>query len=419
MRALSLWLLAFVIHAAWALTVPTPVDWDPAYYSAVARHIVAGEGAVSGSVVFLGQLPEALPAVADLHWAPLPSRVLVPGLLLADWGDRLVTVCLLATWAPLAWAIARALDASPRVALWAGVLAASGLGFARMGASPDSIALAGALGGAALLALLQERWELLVLACVGLVLTRGDGFVVGLAFAAFARKPSAKVLVAVATLGTVAAWSLRCQTLGGSEWLEARQSLLAAQDYGAWLLDQPATTQAQPLLRLPVIYGIAFAGLVPLLALAGAHRRALPFAVAAFALPMTTAILAPALAESGTLYRSASILVPGACALAALGIERIATARDLHRGFAFGVIAGGVLLTSIGLGARNAVMKPSIVIECPESSDGVVFSDEPLLVEMRCGTPAVWLPDELSTEKRESLRKRYAIERVFRVHGGH
>ncbi|HJN73073.1 MAG TPA: hypothetical protein QGF58_03970 [Myxococcota bacterium] len=418
MRALSLWLLAVLVHAAWALTVPTPVDWDPAYYSAVAGHILAGDGAVTGSAVFLSQLPESLPAVADLHWAPLPSRVLLPGLALWTHGDQLVTVCILATWAPLAWAIARELGAGPRTALWAGVMAASGLGYARMGASPDSIALAGALGGVALLALLRDRWGVLALAAVGLVLTRGDGFLVGLVFAAFVRRRSAGVVVAIATVGALGAWAMRCQAFGGSEWVEARQGLMAAADYGAWLRDEPATTTARPLTRLPMIYGLAFAALVPLLAAVGFRRRAAPLFILALVLPLSTALLAPALAESGTLYRSGAILVSGACALASLGIERLARLRDLDLRFAYGVLGGGVLLTSVALGARNVTLKPSLEVACPELPDEVVFSDEPLLLELRCGASAVWLPAGLSTEKREEVRKRYAITRVVRVHGG-
>ena len=416
MRALSLWLLALVVHGAWSLTVATPVDWDPAYYAAVARHIAAGEGAVTGSVVFLGQLPEALPTAADLHWAPLPSRVLVPGVLLWEHGDRLVNACLIATWAPLAWALARELGGSARVALWAGVLAASGLGYARMGASPDSIALAGALGGVALLALLRERPWILGLALAGLVLTRGDAlcFLAGILLLLRGRMVLTLALPAVA----IAAWFLRGQALGVEGLVESREALMAAGDYGAWLLGEPSERDVlRPLARLPVIYGLAF-GLVLPLAAAGWDRRLRPFASGAAGLAIGTSLLVPALAESGTLYRSGAILVPGLCAMAAIGVDRIARWRELHPGFAFGVLGGGALLMSLGLGARNAQLKPSVELLCPALGDEVVFSDEPLLLELRCDARAVWLPEGLDAEKRERLRKRYAISRVVRVRAG-
>jgi len=409
-RPLALWILALLVHGAWALTVPAPVDWDPAYYSAVARHLVAGEGAVTGSVVFLAHLPEALPATADLHWAPLPSRVLVPGVLLWEHGDRLVNACILATWAPLAWALTRALG-RPRLALWAGVLAASGLGYARMGASPDSIALAGALGGLALLALLHERPRVLGLALAGLVLTRGDALFVVLGFAVFARRQS---LAAMGVpLLVAAAWWWRGHGLEVD-----RTALLQAGDYGAWLLGEPSRRSVfGGLAGLPTAYGLAF-GLTLPLALSGHSPKLRPLWTAGVLLAGGTCLIAPALAESGTLYRSGAILVPGLCAAAVIGIDRLARWRDLHPAFAFGVLGGGVLLTSVGLGARNASLKPSVEVICPAiSPDEIVFSDEPLLLELECGATAVRLPPGLSAEKEAELRKRYAIRRVFRVHG--
>ena len=146
---LALFLLGLVVHGAWALTVAQPVDWDPAYYRGVAAAIAAGEGAQVGAIWSLAAPPPALPQPADLHWMPGPSRILVPGLL--AWparGDQAVSVLTAATWGPLAWALAGAVDRRGAAGLAAGALAVAGGAYARFLSTPDSIArLNGTLTG--------------------------------------------------------------------------------------------------------------------------------------------------------------------------------------------------------------------------------------------------------------------------------
>ncbi len=221
---LGLWALGVLVHGAWALTVAGPTDWDPAYYSEVAANLAAGEGAVTRAAWLHAWLPSALPQPADLHWMPLPSRVLVPEALLGGWG-QVTTVLLGACWAPLAWALARALGAAPGVALLAGVLGASGLGYARFLSTPDSIALYGVVGSVGWLALARSRLSersLPVWAALA-ALTRGDGFLLGLAWSGPRRW-----WAGLAGLGAFAAWQLRGVAVGGERFLALRRSVASA-----------------------------------------------------------------------------------------------------------------------------------------------------------------------------------------------
>jgi hypothetical protein len=177
---LGLALLGLLWHGLWATTVPGPLDWDPAYYRDVAQHILAGEGAVSGAAWQAALTAGPLPVPADLHWMPLPSRVLLPGLAL--WparGDQLTTALLAAAWAPLAWALARALGLRPAAAALAGLWAATGLGWVRFLSTPDVFALYGVIGAVGWLAVLRGATGWAAASAVAAALSRGDGFLFG------------------------------------------------------------------------------------------------------------------------------------------------------------------------------------------------------------------------------------------------
>lgn len=413
-----LWLIALAMHAAWALTVPTPVDWDPAYYASVARHVAEGAGAISQSVVFLGSAPESLPMAADAHWSPLPSRVLVPAVWL--WprhGAQLTAVVLAAAWAPLAWALARAAKADDRTALMAGVFAATGAGFARMLSSPDSIGLAGLLGGLAMLAVLRERWMTLALALSALVLTRGDGLVAAAAIA-------------------VAAWDRRALpglALAAATWLGWRwghptdEALFHATHYREWVLGLEPTGSRLGATWTATTKGstawlIAGAGVWPICALFGAWRQRLGvlFVVTGAATLAAAAVLAPALAESGTVYRSGAVLAPAGFALAAMGIERASgwavSARGYPRWMLPGLLGGGGVVAALALGSMNARLMPSEAVSCQGLTDDVVFASQPLALEHACGARAVLYPHDLPAERVQELADRFGITEV--VDGG-
>ena len=411
MRPLVLWLIALALHAAWATTLSVPVDWDPAYYASVAQHIVAGDGAVTGSLVFLGELPQALPMAADQHWSPLPSRVLVPGVWLwPSGGAQAVTVMLAAAWAPLAWALAR--PHGERVALWAGALAATGAGYARMISTPDSIALAGVLGGLAFLALQRERWVLLALALSALVLTRGDGLVAAVALGVAARDRRALPAVALAGL-----------TWGAWKWGHPGDpGLYSATHYAEWVLGHEptgsrVTASLVALKEGGVAYLIAGAGLLPAAALAGAWmRRDLPFAATTAALLLAAALLAPALAESGTLYRSGAVVAVAGCALAAHGIDRLSRWGVSARGYPTwlipGLLIGGGVICSLGLGGLNARLMPASAPDCSVVQDDVVFATRPLILEATCGGRAVLFARGSDDDRIAALAERFGITRV-------
>ncbi len=124
-----LYLTAVAFHGAWATSVPQPLDWDPAYYRDVARSIAAGLCAQSGALWYRLGPDLDLPMLADLHWMPLPSRLLVPGLWL--WpahGDAVVTVIVAAAWGPLAAVLAGRLGGARSVQWAAGLLGVLGGG---------------------------------------------------------------------------------------------------------------------------------------------------------------------------------------------------------------------------------------------------------------------------------------------------
>ncbi|MCP4808423.1 MAG: hypothetical protein GY913_06055 [Proteobacteria bacterium] len=419
MRPFVLWLIALAVHAAWATTLTTPVDWDPAYYATVAQHMLAGDGVVTGSLVFLGSVPEALPMAADQHWSPLPSRVLLPGL--AVWpehGDQLVTVVLAAAWAPLAWALAKAAKLDERTALLAGLMGATGGGYARMISTPDSIALAGVLGGLAMWYVLRERWVGLAIALSALVLTRGDGLVAAAAIALIARDRRALPALGLA-IGTWLAW----------RWLHpGATGLYTATHYAEWVLGHEPSGSRLGATGLAfrdagIAYFLAGAAIWPVCALGGAwDRRPLGalFVGTAGALVVAACVLAPALAESGTLYRSGAILAPAGFALAAAGISRVSEWAVDARGYPVWLLpvllGGGGIVTSLGLGAQNARLVPSVAPDCSVVGQDVVFAKHPLILERTCGGRAVLFARDLTDEQVRSLAETFSITRV--VDGG-
>lgn len=410
---LLLFALALGLRAAWATQVPQPRDWDPAYYADVARQILDGQGATTRALWSLSALPERLPFVADLHWMPLPSRVLLPLTALdAARGPAWTTLLLAAAWAPLAWATARRLaPADPQAATLAGLFAALGGGYGSFLSTPDSIALMGAVGGAAFLALLDNKPARLGLLAALLTLTRGDGLLLaGLLGLGLGRRA---LWAWAPALGVYGAWALRNQQADPLLAEAARQGAaaapsLAALVQGGW---QPLDLAG----RVHVLIGalpstlatalVLGVGLLPPLAAVGAvplrHSRAVQVGLLyAFALPLLAIPLAPAIASSGTVMRSWSAIFPLGCALAALGAlqinRRLVDARGLHPAFLPGLLLFTLSLggLTLGLGALRAVPAPEI--DCAALSDlpphAAVFAAEPLLVAERCDRPAVILP---------------------------
>jgi len=414
-RAIALLtVLSLVWHLAWATTIPVPIDWDPAYYLDVARNIADGRGAVSRSIWHLSGPELGLPVPADLHWMPLPSRVLVPGVWLADSVGAAVTTSLLACgWVPVTAALARVVGGNPRMEIFAAAMAAFGGGYVRFLSTPDSIALYGLLGAGAILAACRLQLWPAVVACVLAALTRGDGFVlafgVALPFLLSQRRWAA---LAVSVSGPLAtgAWYVRNLAVGGPGWLEARARVGNAVHIHDLLLGDVGTlplgsrlagvlVMFQNALQVAVVVGLV---LLPALALVGAVRqRRRPLLVVALMcgvlLPLVTGLLAPGVAASGTAFRSGAALFPVCCVLAADGALFLGHVGHQRRGYPKwlvpGIVGVGLLVGTVAAGVGTWRARPVPVVDCEalRRVDGPIFTGQPLEVTAQCEVTTVAL----------------------------
>ncbi len=412
---LFFFLAAAMLHGLFALTIPTPVDWDPAYYRQVALNIAEGRGAVTQSLLFFGYLPQALPFPADLHWMPLPSRVLVPGLALWEHGDQLITVLLAATWAPLAWALSRRLGQD---GMLAGALALLGGGYLRFLSTPDSIALYGALGGAVALALAHRSYLLAALALAAAALTRGDGLLLApcLALPLILKRKPVGLLLALVGPAVALGWMARCQSVGEPGWAASRELIAQTLSYPDFVLGLPgAPSFSERLLHLlgelPALLRVGLVGsafLLPWPALWALRRHRPPWALGlglyALVFPLALLLLTPGVASSGSIFRSGSALFIGTCVLAASGFETLCARRDYPRWLPVPAVAS----VSLALGLANAWLVPSNPWRCPEG-DTTIFATRPL----SCERPALLLPVNMPQQQLRDLAERYAIEHVW------
>lgn len=429
---IALFVFGLLLHAIWGTTIPIPEDWDAQYYLVVARSITQGDGPVTQSLWTLGVLPQSLPLTADLHWMPLPSRVLVPGLMAwPEHGAQLVTVLLAATWGPLAWATARKARATPSTALGAGMLAALGGGWARLASTPDCYALYGAIGGAAFLAAAHRSWRWTALFAALAGLCRGDGFLLGLALmVAFKRRDG--LLVAAAGLGAAAAWALRCYLVAGEDYVTARALAANIATYVqlyegvAEPLDIAHRFQLALQATPQVIEAWLFPGMAVLTPFAVAEilrrrhteRWVIAVALAAFALPVIAVLLAPVVAAHGSLARSATAVAPAHCALATIGLVRLGRKAAAMRGypsrFVPTVVGGAFAVIALGVGAmRAAAPDPLAPKRCHPvahlPAGPPVFTSEPLALEAQCGRAGVMITSTTHPNRAAAIALRYGV----------
>lgn len=444
--ALALFLLAALSHALRVALWPEPGLWDASYYRGVASSIARGHGAVTGALWTLLQQPVALPMPADLYWMPLPSRVLVPGIWLsATHGADAVSVLLAASWAPLAWALARGVGCGPRGAMGAGLLALVGGMYARQAAMPDCFGLVGTLGGLGFLAVQRGSWRGAATVAVLVALSRSDGALFGPALALglpWRSGPALGRAVLVASAGPIAsvAWQARNFALVGGEALRLRAATATAPGIDALLLGRaPEHLGLQERLASLVAHlpDLAAAWLapgavvLPLLAAAGlvlggggALRR--PFLAWWLLLPPALTLLAPGAAHNGAIYRSGAAAFPALCALAALGLSglnrRAVASRGYHPAFLpalLGVASvGGALFL-----ARSSAEPPLPADLCAPLASvpagAPVFAWHPLAVDARCGHRAVVLLSGASPEQVAALALRYDLRHAVLAPPGH
>ena len=428
-REAAAWLAgAFAWHAAWIPVLGATNDWDPAYYRSVARHVARGDGDVTGALWNLLWLPPDLPFSAHLHWMPLPAWILVPGMAVSAWGAHLTTALVAATWAPLAWALAQKLGSTNTEARVAAALAATGLAWGPWCTAPDSVALFGALGGAAFLALSHDRvgWAAGVAALAAL--TRNDGALLGLALALGARGWRG-VPIASAGMLTMAAWQLRNHGIMGPGWSDARAAtanVLDADDLATLVLGGAAPVDLLGRMRfLATEAWIALLSMwlvvLPLPASAWwlrPERWLRPARAYALGMPLILLLSAPGVALSGSIFRSTAALAPLACAVlvpAAAAVGRWGHAkRGYHPAFLAVVVVAATAGVSLGLGAPGYFpgrMLPAdtcaLLAEIPAGE--AVFSTHPLLVEDHCDRPGVVLIRGMDAGRVADLAERYRV----------
>ncbi|NOY25396.1 MAG: hypothetical protein GXP62_05940 [Oligoflexia bacterium] len=441
--------LGLVVHGAWALTLPGPIDWDPAAALEVARALARGQGAVSRATWSLALLPlaEAHQGLtpAWLHWMPLPSLVTVPAVaLFGEPGSRLMSVFLGACWAPLAWALSRALGQEStalgrdRAALLAGLLAAAGGGYARFLSTPDSIALYGLVGSLGWLAVARARTAATgtatalatALTAALAALTRGDGFLLAPCLAlGLWRQGQRRGAVLTAFAGPIAAavWWGRNWSVAGDTALSMRRAAANAVDLVGLVGGQPAVLGLGPRLAhlataTPGLFKVAFAvglGILPILALFGAWRQRLsPVVLGAasylVAMPALTLIAAPGVAGSGTPFRSGAALFPLACALASSASIWLGDQARARRAYPSAFVPGLVLLAfalgSIGAGLMTRAARPHATVDCqalaPVPAQAPLLAADPLLVTALCDRPATVIPASLDPDAVQALAQR-------------
>ena len=182
---------AFAIRLAYALTRPVPVSADAAYYLMVAENLYYGRGLVADYVWnYLAGLPAGLPVPSNEYWMPGTSAVIWAAFALARSTSLRVAqapavvlgalLCAVTAW--IAGILSRRRDA----ALFAGAAASLNYYLVELSLSPDHFMLNAILVNVSLIALWaawrgSPRYALLAGALAGLAyLTRSDGALLGI-----------------------------------------------------------------------------------------------------------------------------------------------------------------------------------------------------------------------------------------------
>lgn len=459
---LGLYLLALTWHLGWAVVTPGPFDWDVSYYLGVGQRIVAHpfEPVTTDAVWNLGWLPATLEHPADLHWMPLPSRVLVPAIALAHatgadpWrASQAFTAAIAALVGVMSAIFAQRLGASRGLMWTASLIAGSGLGYVRYLSVPDSIAIYAASAGCAWLMLagsgtdplssprLRTRQLLLALACVAAALSRSEGALVGACVALGGLAQRDKSIVAAGLAGPAATmlWAGRCQLLIGDGYSALRTQVFNATQAEDWLLvsapealsatarlgiladhtlDVLKTPFAAGALLLPVALLVTMFSPKPHAGGRGgesgeARATALALLAYAVAAPLTLYLVAPSVAIEGSVFRSGSALLAPTVAYTVVGLSRLSP--RFHPLFFPGLyaVAQGAVVTLIGLSTRQ--FSPPFPDCAALDAAGVppnapIFSYDPIGTSTRCRHPGIVLGRASTPADIDALALRYGIE---------
>ncbi len=373
----ALFAFALLVRLVLIALFPDGAYPDSYYYVDVARSLAAGHGFTIDFIwIFVevgGAIPAdpVLPVASNAHWMPLASVVQVPFIWLLGptaFASALPFALLGAVTAPLAWAMARDVGASARVALGTGVLVAIPLLATPFMAQPDNFALyqplvMGAIWAAGRGLRGHATSYALSGALVGLaMLSRSDGILVGGAVGLLfifdrlrawrsggARTPHIPMWAAVACAGlfllVVAPWVARqLAVFGAISPSSSTGKVLLIREFVEWnSLTIPATWEhflgqgLGPLVASRVGGLVAAAGiftvlvggvlLLPFMIVGGwARRRSpdfAPFLLYALILFAANAVVFAVHVPGGTFIHSAIGLAPHAYVLALEGIALV------------------------------------------------------------------------------------------------
>ena len=207
-------------------------------------------------------------------------------------------------------------------------------------------------------------------------------------------------------------------------WLTLRQQVAVQLDYGAWVRGEPSlgwtgervsfVLQAFP----GAVFTVLLASAVFLIPLALLRKQGqLPAAqvlwLGLFLMPPAVLVLAPALAASGSVFRSTAVFMPMLAALAGGGLEHAATwgaeRRGYPKAFVVGLALTGVGLISAGVGWGTLQAKPSRELTCPHGP-GPYLASDPLSLSDRCAVQAHLLPRGVSEQEIRKYLDQYPVQ---------
>ena len=443
--------LSLLWHLGCGVAIAGPFDWDVSYYFGVAQAIVAGHGPTSDAVWNLAWLPPSLAHPADLHWMPLPSRVLVPGLMVArglgsdPWRAAQMTTALLGALHALlavAWVERLSVSGEARRGLaWcAGVLAGSGLGYVGFFSVPDSMAAFGLAAGIAFFAVTGEgadgrrAWAgpaVAALASGAAALCRSEGALVGVCVAVgfLAQRRWWAATAGISGLVASLAWTVRNTLQVGEGAFALRERAFNAVRAEDWLVphtlpplgfgDRAALlgSHALDLVKTPFAAG---ALLLPLaLFVVGVAwrdgRKAMLVAPALFAvlMPLTLYGLVPSLAIEGSVFRSGSALLSVAVATAVVGLAGVSA--RFHLLFFPGLYTVAQLVVVARIASTSTQFSAPFPDCAALDAAGVpagapIFSYDPLGTSARCQHPGVILGAATTPAELAALRDRYGMD---------
>jgi hypothetical protein len=322
------------------------------------------------------------------------------------------------------------LHTNRNAALVAGGLIAFGGVYSPYLSSPDSFAIYGVIGGIALYATARSWWVPVVISVFLAALTRNDGFSLGLCMAVGFRGWPACAVVGSGLLAT-AIWTGRNYLIGGAEYLEARFITTSTTDYVDLfdgVISSPASsadrvtyifTSGMDLLEFWFTPGLIF--LTPFTLWATWSLRdnnwVRAFAIFALVIPIVSVIIAPAVVNHGTLYRSAAAVMVAHVTLGVIGLFNFAQFANKHRGypawFLPSIIGCGYIISSIGIGivhVNEAIHADPCATLANRQTQAPVFSSQPLALELGCGVTGIMITNRMNSERAEAIADQYGIE---------